>query len=113
MTIQSRMARQTTAPPTTEPEAFLLENRLVKRHTPAYTVKLRDDKDFLYVRIDRRHEFPALGLARRPRGATRGVTHIGPFASASSQRWSRTCPPPSSGRGIWTDERILGVARPD
>ncbi|HZM00829.1 MAG TPA: excinuclease ABC subunit UvrC, partial [Planctomycetota bacterium] len=70
----------------TEPEAFLLENRLVKRHKPAYNVKLRDDKDFLYVRIDRRHEFPALGLARRPRGATRGVTHIGPFASASALR---------------------------
>ena len=70
----------------TEPEAFLLENRLVKRHKPAYNVKLRDDKDFLYVRIDRRHAFPALGLARRPRGATRGVTHIGPFASASNLR---------------------------
>lgn len=70
----------------TEPEAFLLENQLVKRHKPAYNVKLRDDKDFLYVRVDRRHPFPALALARRPRGAVRGVTHIGPFASASNLR---------------------------
>jgi excinuclease ABC subunit C len=69
-----------------EPEAFLLENRLVKRHKPAYNVKLRDDKDFLYVRIDRRHDFPALGLARRPRARAKGVQHVGPFASASALR---------------------------
>lgn len=70
----------------TEQDAFLLENRLVKRHKPAYNVKLRDDKDFLYVRVDRRHPFPALGLARRPRGRERGVSHHGPFASAASLR---------------------------
>ncbi|MGQ0551837.1 MAG: excinuclease ABC subunit UvrC [Planctomycetota bacterium] len=69
-----------------EPEAFLLENRLVKRHKPAYNVKLRDDKDFLYLRIDQRHPFPALALARRPRSATRGVSHHGPFSSATRLR---------------------------
>jgi excinuclease ABC subunit C len=69
-----------------EPEAFLLENRLVKRHKPAYNVKLRDDKDFLYVRIDRRHDFPALGLARRPRARGAGQDYLGPFASASALR---------------------------
>ncbi len=70
----------------TEPEAFLLESKLVKRHKPAYNVKLRDDKDFLYVRVDRRHPFPALVLARRPRSRTRGVTFHGPFASAQALR---------------------------
>jgi excinuclease ABC subunit C len=70
----------------TEPEAFLLENKLVKRHKPAYNVKLRDDKDFLYVRVDRRHDFPALGLARRPRSKVKGVTFHGPFASAGALR---------------------------
>jgi excinuclease ABC subunit C len=69
-----------------EPEAFLLENRLVKRHKPAYNVKLRDDKDFLYARIDRRHDFPVLGLARRPRARAAGVSFLGPFASASALR---------------------------
>ncbi len=70
----------------TEPEAFLLENRLVKHHKPAYNVKLRDDKDFLYLRVDRGHAFPALGLARRPRSRTRHVSFHGPFASAHSLR---------------------------
>jgi len=70
----------------TEPEAFLLENKLVKRHKPAYNVKLRDDKDFLYVRVDRRHDFPALSLARRPRSKVKGVSFHGPFASAGALR---------------------------
>lgn len=69
-----------------EHEAFLLENQLVKRHKPAYNVKLRDDKDFLYVRVDRSHRFPALTLARRPRGSTRDVTYHGPFANAGALR---------------------------
>ncbi len=69
-----------------EQEAFLLESKLVKRWKPAYNVKLRDDKDFLYVRVDRRHAFPALTLARRPRGRQRDVSYHGPFASAGSLR---------------------------
>ena len=70
-----------------ETAAFLLENKLVKRHKPPYNVKLRDDKDFLYVRIDRSHDFPALGLARRPRkkGAS-DVSFHGPFANAGALR---------------------------
>jgi excinuclease ABC subunit C len=70
----------------TEPDAFVLENKLVKRWKPAYNVKLRDDKDFLYVRVDRRHPFPALGLARRPRGRRKDISFHGPFASAGSLR---------------------------
>jgi excinuclease ABC subunit C len=69
-----------------ESAAFLLENQLAKRHKPAYNVKLKDDKDFLYVRVDRRHPFPDLALVRRPKGASQGVTHHGPFASAGSLR---------------------------
>ena len=72
----------------TEHEAFLLENKLIKRHKPAYNVKLRDDKDFLYVRVDRDHAFPALELARRPK-ARRGkgqTSFHGPFANASALR---------------------------
>jgi len=69
-----------------ETAAFLLENQLVKRHKPAYNVKLRDDKDFLYVRIDRSHPFPALGLARRPKQGARDTSYHGPFASAGALR---------------------------
>lgn len=69
-----------------EHAAFLLENQLVKRHKPEYNVKLRDDKDFLYVRVDRRHPFPYLGLSRRTKGAAEGLSYHGPFASAGALR---------------------------
>ena len=69
----------------TEHEAFLLENKLIKRHKPEYNVKLRDDKDFLYVRVRRGHDFPALELARRPRKGGDASYH-GPYASAGSIR---------------------------
>ncbi len=70
-----------------ETAAFLLENKLVKRHKPPYNVKLRDDKDFLYVRVDRSHPFPALALARRPKKkAAADVSFHGPFANAGALR---------------------------
>ncbi len=69
-----------------EHEAFLVENKLVKRHKPAYNVKLRDDKDFLYVRVDGTHEFPALDLARRPRKGRGRHKYYGPFANAGALR---------------------------
>src|SRR6516162_49948 len=36
-----------------EKEATILENNLVKEHRPRYNVKLRDDKDFITLRLDR------------------------------------------------------------
>jgi excinuclease ABC subunit C len=36
----------------TEKEAAVLENQLIKQHQPRFNVKLRDDKDFLCLRID-------------------------------------------------------------
>lgn len=70
-----------------ESAAFLLESKLVKRHKPPYNVKLRDDKDFLYVCVDRSHAFPALSLARRPKKkSSKQVSFHGPFANASALR---------------------------
>src|SRR5690242_11986924 len=36
----------------TEKEAAVLENELIKKHQPRFNVKLRDDKDFLCLRLD-------------------------------------------------------------
>src|SRR5262245_2988395 len=36
---------------TDEKEALLLENHLVKRHQPRFNVKLRDDKQYLVLRV--------------------------------------------------------------
>src|SRR5438067_2213314 len=39
-----------------EPEALLLEGRLIKEFRPKYNISFRDDKRFLLVRVDLREE---------------------------------------------------------
>lgn len=68
----------------TEKEALLLENQLIKKHQPRYNVKLRDDSNFLHVRIDLRDEWPRFELVRRIEDD--GARYFGPYASASRAR---------------------------
>jgi excinuclease ABC subunit C len=67
-----------------EKEAALLENALIKEHRPRYNVKLRDDKDFLSLRLDVREPWPKLQVVRRPRPD--GAQYFGPYDSASAAR---------------------------
>src|SRR5262245_51842862 len=41
-----------------EKEAALLEHTLVKEHQPRYNVKLRDDKEYLSLRLDPKAAWP-------------------------------------------------------
>ncbi|MBX3247754.1 MAG: excinuclease ABC subunit UvrC [Myxococcales bacterium] len=68
----------------TEKEAALLENQLIKAHQPRYNVKLRDDKEFLSLRLSPKAEWPRLEVVRRPRPD--GAHYFGPYHSASSAR---------------------------
>ncbi len=65
-------------------EALILERNLIKEHRPRYNILLRDDKNFLCLRIDLREDFPALRFVRRfhPDGAL----YFGPYASAGMAR---------------------------
>ncbi|MGE0788916.1 MAG: excinuclease ABC subunit UvrC [Sandaracinaceae bacterium] len=67
-----------------EKEAALLENELIKQHQPRYNVKLRDDKDFLSIRIDPEEPWPRLRVVRRPKPD--GARYFGPYDSATSAR---------------------------
>jgi len=68
----------------TEKEALLLENTLIKKHRPRFNVKLRDDKNFLHLRIDTRREWPHYQLVRRIKSD--GARYFGPYHSASKAR---------------------------
>ncbi|MEZ4225429.1 MAG: excinuclease ABC subunit UvrC [Polyangiaceae bacterium] len=67
-----------------EKEAAILENNLIKKNRPRYNVKLRDDKEFLTLRLSAQHDFPRLELVRRP--ATDGARYFGPYHSATAAR---------------------------
>ena len=61
-------------------EALLLENELIKRHKPVFNVKLRDDKQYLALRIDPRDEWPRISSVRRFRKD--GADYFGPYTSS-------------------------------
>ncbi|AKF05748.1 excinuclease ABC subunit UvrC [Sandaracinus amylolyticus] len=67
-----------------EKEAALLENALIKEHKPRYNFKLRDDKDFLSLRLDTREPWPKLHVVRRPKQD--GAQYFGPYDSATAAR---------------------------
>lgn len=67
-----------------EKEALILENTLIKRHQPPYNVKLRDDKNFLHLRLDPRKTWPRYELVRNIRDD--GARYFGPYSSASKAR---------------------------
>jgi excinuclease ABC subunit C len=67
-----------------EPEALLLEGRLIKEYRPRYNVSFRDDKRFLLVKVDEREEWPRFRLTRVK--ADDGCRYFGPFAHAGALR---------------------------
>ena len=69
-----------------EKEAMLLENQLIKKHQPRFNVRLRDDKDFIVLRLDQRHPYPRLEVRRAREKREEGSRYFGPYSSASSIR---------------------------
>jgi len=67
---------------TTETEALLLEQNLIKQLKPRFNVLLRDDKSFPNILVSDAHAFPQI---RKHRGARREAgRYFGPFASAGA-----------------------------
>ena len=67
-----------------EKEAAILENGLIKEHKPRFNVKLRDDKEFLSLRLDEAASWPRLEVVRKP--APDKAKYFGPYPSATSAR---------------------------
>jgi excinuclease ABC subunit C len=68
----------------TEKEAAILENSLIKERKPKYNVKLRDDKEYLSLRLSLEHAYPRLELVRKPKKD--GASYFGPYHSATAAR---------------------------
>jgi len=67
-----------------EKEALLLENTLIKKHQPRFNVNLRDDKNYLVLRLDPEGEWPRLEVVRKIAGD--GAFYFGPYHSATACR---------------------------
>lgn len=77
---------------TSSKEALLLENHLIKKHQPKFNVKLRDDKQYLVLRLldpkptgdQKRVQFPRVEVVRNIRDDK--ANYFGPYHSATGAR---------------------------
>jgi excinuclease ABC subunit C len=67
-----------------EPEALLLEGKLIKEFRPKYNVTFRDDKRFLLVKVNLSDAIPRFQFARLKKED--GYRYFGPFAHAGALR---------------------------
>jgi len=67
-----------------EPEALLLEGKLIKEFHPRYNVSFRDDKRFLLLKVNLNDPIPRFTLTRLKQDD--GARYFGPFPSAGALR---------------------------
>ncbi len=67
-----------------EKEAFLLENNLIKEHTPKYNINLKDDKTYISLKLTVKDPFPALFVTRKIKDD--GALYFGPYPHARDVR---------------------------
>ncbi len=60
-----------------ELEAFILETNLIKKYMPYYNRDLKDDKNYIWIMIDRKEDFPRLQVVRNKRSKT--ALYLGPY----------------------------------
>ena len=68
---------------TSDAESFVLENTLIKKHTPKYNIRLKDDKSYPYVVINHNEPYPRLEFIRRVKRG-KGIEVFGPFVTGSN-----------------------------
>lgn len=67
-----------------EKEALLLENTLIKKYQPRYNIFLKDDKSYLSIKLDVKHDFPRISVTRHLKKD--GSLYFGPYTSAFKAR---------------------------
>ena len=65
-----------------EVEALLLENKLIKQHTPKYNINLKDAKTYAYISLTR-EEFPRILTSRK---VSRKLESFGPYTDGFTRQ---------------------------
>lgn len=71
-----------------EPEALLLEGKLIKEFHPRYNISFRDDKRFLLLKVNLNDPIPRFTLTRLKQED--GARYFGPFAHSGALRSTLT-----------------------
>ncbi len=74
-----------------ELESLFLENTLIKEYLPNYNIKLRDDKNYAFIKIDYSSQIPQINYARKvdetkSLGTNQSSQHFGPYSSTKKIR---------------------------
>jgi len=67
---------------TTEVEALILENNLIKKHKPKFNINLKDDKSYPYIELTINDEYPGIYFSRKP--TKKNSLYFGPYPSAGA-----------------------------
>jgi excinuclease ABC subunit C len=67
-----------------EADALVLENQLIKEYRPVYNVRLKDDKQYPYIRITMNEPYPRVEVVRRIERD--GSRCFGPFTDVGAMR---------------------------
>lgn len=71
---------------TSEKEALLLENNLIKKHKPKYNALLKDDKTYIALKVNVKHQWPTVRLVRYKGRPEPDGLYFGPYTSAQAAR---------------------------
>lgn len=71
---------------TSEKEALLLENTLIKQHKPKYNALLKDDKTYIALKVTTKHPWPMIQLIRYKGQPKPDGLYFGPYTSAHAAR---------------------------
>ena len=64
-----------------EMEALILENNLIKKHSPRYNVRLKDDKTYPYIKVTVQETFPRVLMVRKR--LPDGARYFGPYTDVT------------------------------
>jgi len=67
-----------------ELSALILEAKLIKKFKPKYNVSMRDDKQYPYLRLDPKEDYPRLILVRKVEKD--GAKYFGPFLGGTARQ---------------------------
>lgn len=71
---------------TSEKEALLLENNLIKQHKPRYNALLKDDKSYIALKITTKDKWPTIKIVRYRGDPDPNGLYFGPYTSAYAAR---------------------------